>query len=96
MDCWHLTLKELLDALYVCKEHLKLDGEKCVDFIHYTFPPSNKGDSPMQQCAQPMCILVSRPHGGHFLLAAVSPWLLAACWQVRMALWFPWLLCLIT
>lgn len=51
MDCWHLTLKELIDALYVCKEHLKLDGEKCVDFIHLTLPPSSKGDSPMKQCA---------------------------------------------
>lgn len=51
MDCWHLTLKELIDALYVCKEHLKLDGEKCVDFIHFTLPPSSKGDSPMKQCA---------------------------------------------
>lgn len=51
MDCWHLTLKELIDALYVCKEHLKLDGEKCVDFIHFTLPRSSKGDSPMKQCA---------------------------------------------
>lgn len=39
MDCWRLTLKELIDALYVCKDHLKLDGTKCVDFIHFTLAP---------------------------------------------------------
>lgn len=51
MDCWHLTLKELIDALYVCGECLKLGGEKCVDFIYSVLTHSNKGDSPMKQCA---------------------------------------------
>lgn len=46
MDCWHLTVKE-----YVCKEHLKLDGEKRVDFIHFTLASSNKGNLPMKQFA---------------------------------------------
>lgn len=50
MDCWHLTLKELIDALYVCRERLKLDGEKCADFIYFVLTHSNKGDSPMKQC----------------------------------------------
>lgn len=51
MDCWHLTLRELIDALYVCKDYLKLDGEKCGDFIHFALAASNKGDSSMKQCA---------------------------------------------
>lgn len=33
----------------VCNEHLKLDGEKCVDFIDFAPVTSNKGDSPMKQ-----------------------------------------------
>lgn len=48
MDGWHLTLKELIDALYVCREHLKLDGEKHADFIDFVLTHSNKGDSPMK------------------------------------------------
>lgn len=51
MDCWHLTLKELIDALYVCRECLKLDGEKCADFIYFVLTHSNKGDSLMKQGA---------------------------------------------
>lgn len=51
MDCWHLTLKELIDALDVCRERLKLDGEKCADFIYFVLTHSNKGDSPVKQGA---------------------------------------------
>lgn len=51
MDCWHLTLKELIDALYLCGECLKLGGVKCVDFIYSVLTHSNKGDSPVRQCA---------------------------------------------
>ena len=59
MDCWRLTLKGLIDSLCVCvcvcvcvcNEHLKLDGEKCVDFIYFAPVTWNKGDSPMKQCA---------------------------------------------
>lgn len=54
MDCQHLTLNKLIDTLYVCKEYLKLDGEKCVDFIYFALAPSHKGALPMKHCAWSM------------------------------------------
>lgn len=99
MDCQHLTLKKLIDTLYVCKEYLKLDGEKCVDFIYFALAPSRKGALPMKHCAWSMYTLASRPHLGCFLLSTVSLWFRADCWLVRIcvvALWLALLLCLIT
>ena len=81
-----IDLKGLIDSLCVCvcNEHLKLDGEKCVDFIYFAPVTSNKGDSPMKQCAWGVYTLISRLHPAPFLLATISPWLLAAYWLVRI------------
>lgn len=75
---------EGINIYFVCKEHLKLDGAKCVDFMHFSLAPSNKGGPPVKQH---VWALVSRPPLGHLLLAAVPS--APCCLQLgRTCMWW--------